>query len=119
MRKAKWIHKWHKDIFNCKTYCGVEVYDSGHQKWDKVTCPKCLSKRPETKTDLYFELDGKIYVTEKTKSGKVVSQEEIDGMMVLKYLVKLLEQGLKEYLDLDEICEYKSKMSRCDESLKR
>ena len=100
MIKAKWVHKWVRDVLNCKSYCGVVTYKNGNQRWSKVTCPKCLAKKPKQKSKDYmsFEMDGKIFVTERKGDGTLISQEEIDGEVVLKCLVSLLEQGMRQEL---------------------
>ena len=81
MTKAKWVHKWHRDIFNCKAYCGITTTINGNQKWSKVTCPKCLAKKPKKKekTYLYFQIDGEVSVVEKKDDGTIVSQELVDN----------------------------------------
>lgn len=103
MTKAKWVHK------ECRSrwpytgvLCGSTVCFAKNINylWSKVTCPKCLTKKSKKpQTNLFFELDGKVFITEKTKKGKVVSQEEIDGETVLKLLVSVLEQSLREKLN--------------------
>lgn len=104
MTKAKWIHKWNNGNGSSNVYCGSIVCFAKNISnfWLKVTCPKCLLKKPKSKdTNLFFELDGKVLITEKTKKGKIVSQEELDGEVVLKLLVFMLEQSLRKELNED------------------
>jgi hypothetical protein len=46
---------------------------------------------------LELELDGHIYVTEKDKDGNIISREEIDGELVLKMLLNILEDAIRTY----------------------
>lgn len=55
--KAKWIHKWSRDIMDCMSVCGIETTHAGNQKWKKVTCPKCLAKRPPFKLSEHLPKD--------------------------------------------------------------
>ena len=158
MTKAKWVHKWPRDICNCTAYCGITTFKHGNQRWSKVTCPKCLAKKRPTKkawvhkhsdpvngrthpcgaltancseewanvtcpkclatkaeTHLDFELTGKVFITERRDDGTIVSQEEIDGKIVLQYLAFLLEQGIKTELsgpEIDKILKYDNELPR-------
>lgn len=56
---------------------------------NKLDCPKSV----ET---LDIELDGNIYLVEKDKDGNVVGKSEIDGEVVLKMIVTILEQAVKD-----------------------
>lgn len=118
MTKAKWVHKI--SFRNSDDWVGVSCnintasYDT---KWAKVTCPKCLAKKPKRKkekTNLFFEMEGKVSIVERQEDGIVISQEEIDGEVVLKCLVSLLERAMKTELDLDKICEYNCKIIDCE-----
>jgi len=99
MTKSKWVHKESYKVEYYNSVCGQTTYNSS-SKWAKVTCPKCLAKKPTTKkkqaeTHLDFELQGKVFITERKDDGTIVSQEQIDGDVVLKYLVSLLESGMR------------------------
>jgi hypothetical protein len=50
------------------------------------------------KGSMTLELDGKVLIVERDSDNKIVSQEEIDGETVLKCLLHLLEQGIKNEL---------------------
>lgn|SRR3990167_1705270 len=109
MTKSKWTHK-----FNYKkeytgggggleappnAICGQITYNLV-STWTTVTCTRCLAKKPATKkkqaeTHLDFELQGKVFITERKDDGTIVSQEQIDGEVVLKCLVSLLESGMR------------------------
>ena len=107
MSKAKWVHKqnprsmvrWDEIVTVCKRKSNTTV-----SAWTKVTCPKCLAKKPKLKkkkeleTNIFLELDGKVFLTEKTKTGKIISKEEFDGILVLKCFMNLIEKGLKNDL---------------------
>ena len=45
------------------------------------------------KSELFFELDGHVYIVEK-KDGKVVSRDELDGKLVLQSIVSVLSEEL-------------------------
>lgn len=118
MTRAKWIHKWrHTERYGVwGVWCGCGAFDAVSDKWKETTCPKCLAKKPKSKAKDYmsFELDGKIYVTERKADGTLISQEEIDGEVVLKLLVSVLEEALNKQIDLDKICEYNCKIKNCE-----
>ena len=112
MTKAKWMHKWiSSDICNLNTYCEVFLKTGlgANRYWAKVTCPKCLAKKPARKkkqaeTHLDFEMKGKVFITERKEDGTIVSQQQIDNYVVLTCLVSLLEESMKKQ-DIEESTE--------------
>lgn len=54
------------------------------------------NKTTETKPEdeLWFELDGKVFMTEK-KNGKVTERSELDGNLVLKCLLTCLTESIR------------------------
>mgnify|MGYP001568727446 CR=1 FL=1 len=99
MTKAKWVHKADPK-FGSFGFCGQYTWNT-MDRWLKVTCPKCLAKKPkkkQAKTDLYFVLDGSVSLVEKKENGDEVSKEKLDSLLVLRCLNDLLEKGLKTQL---------------------
>jgi hypothetical protein len=100
--KAKRVHKRNNKKWsygNFYNLCGQLTLSSSTSKWSKVTCLKCLAKKPAKKkkeeTHLYFQMDGEVSVVEKKEDGTIVSQELIDNYVVLKYLTATLERSLR------------------------
>lgn len=118
MTKPKWTHKEDYGREYYSPYCGQTTYNTV-SAWKNVTCPKCLIKKPKSKDYLSFELEGKVFITERKAGGKIISQNEIDGKLVLQCLASLLEKGMREELihkEFDKICEYcKIKNCNCEE----
>ncbi len=50
---------------------------------------------PEDKTSQELKLDGHIYLVTKTEDGTVLSQDELDGEIILKLLVAVLDDATK------------------------
>ena len=49
----------------------------------------------EFDTDLFIELEGNAYIREKDKEGNIISQEEVDGQVVVNCLLQVLIGALK------------------------
>jgi len=50
----------------------------------------------KNKEELCLELEGKVFIVEK-KNGKVTKRTPLDGMLVLKSLVHILEKAVDNY----------------------
>ena len=53
-----------------------------------------LEKENKQSVSASFEMEGKVFFVERDKHGNVISEEEIDGEIVLKLLVWALEIGI-------------------------
>lgn len=48
-------------------------------------------------TNVELELEGKVFIVEKDKEGNVVSRDELNGELVLKSLLVVLEDAIRTW----------------------
>jgi hypothetical protein len=65
----------------------------------------------ELDTDLFIELQGNVFLTEKDKNGNIISQEEVDGQVVVNCLLEVLIGALKNEEKKEVIDAYSSTLA--------